>query len=90
MGLVGFDLPTGALAVRTASEDARLVDTDPMVSVTLRFQFARAGDVLQHLHGLFSQRGRVVVDTVTNSLVLSDAVSRMPRLRALAASLDRQ
>lgn len=89
MALLSFELPTGALAVRTGAEDARLVDTEPIVSVTLQVPFTRAREVEQLVAPLLSRRGRLTADSVTNSIVVSDAISRIPRLRALAESLNR-
>ncbi|HLH07437.1 MAG TPA: type IV pilus secretin PilQ [Terriglobales bacterium] len=62
----------------------------PKVSVTHFLSYARAADVVPVVKKFLSQRGDVIADTRTNSVIVSDIPSVIPEVQRLMTQLDRK
>jgi len=62
----------------------------PKVSVTHILSYARAADVVPVVKKFLSQRGDVIADPRTNSVIVSDIPSVIPEVQRLMTQLDRK
>jgi type IV pilus assembly protein PilQ len=62
----------------------------PKVTVTHFLSYARAGDVVPTVKRFLSQRGDVLADARTNSLIIQDIPSVIPAVQRLLTQLDRK
>ena len=62
----------------------------PKVSVTHFLSYARAADVVPVVKKFLSQRGDVIADTRTNSVIVSDIPAVIPEIQRLMTQLDRK
>ncbi len=62
----------------------------PKVSVTHFLSYARANDVVPVVKKFLSQRGDVIADTRTNSVIVSDIPAVIPEIQRLMTQLDRK
>ncbi len=88
--LYAFPLSSGAIAVRTGAEDAALLETEPTVDRVVTLSCLKPSQAHTLLSGATSNRGRVLRDTMSNTIILREAASRIEQFHALALSLDRK
>ena len=81
-------LSDGALKIETPSEKTARESTEPLETRYIRLQSARASEMLPLLQGAVSNRGRLVADSATNSLVLTEITSRIAAVEAFVRGLD--
>ncbi len=62
----------------------------PKVTFTHFLSYARASDVVPTVKRFLSQRGDVIADTRTNSLIIQDIPSVIPEVQRLLSQLDRK
>ncbi len=62
----------------------------PKVSVTHILSYARAADIVPVVKKFISQRGDVIADPRTNSVIVSDIPSVIPEIQRLMTQLDRK
>ncbi len=62
----------------------------PKVTVTHFLSYARAGDVVPTVKRFLSQRGDIIADARTNSLIIQDIPSVIPEVQRLLTQLDRK
>jgi len=75
-------------AVRAKNEAEAL--SVPKVTVTHFLSYARAADVVPTVKRFLSQRGDVIADTRTNSIIIQDIPSTIPEVQRLLTQLDRK
>jgi type IV pilus secretin PilQ/predicted competence protein len=74
---------------RRAQVDAEALAVDK-VSITRFLSYAHAKDVLPPIKKFLSQRGDVVADERTNSLIVSDIPSVLPQIDRIIQQMDRK
>jgi type IV pilus assembly protein PilQ len=90
-GLAGEEDPSsGIIRVATQASLAGRDSLDPLVTQILSVNYARASTLIPVLDGAKSERGKVVADTATNSLVVTDVQSRLTTIADLVSRLDLQ
>jgi type IV pilus assembly protein PilQ len=62
----------------------------PKVTVTHFLSYARAADVVPTVKKFLSQRGDIIADTRTNSLIIQDIPGVIPEVQRLLTQLDRK
>jgi type IV pilus assembly protein PilQ len=62
----------------------------PKVTLTHFLSYARAADVVPTVKRFLSQRGDVIADTRTNSLIIQDIPGSIPEVQRLLTQLDRK
>ena len=75
-----------AAATRKLAEEGRL--NVPLRTVSYKLSYARAGDVAVLLAGVASSRAKIIIDTRTNQLIISEIPSYLETMRALIDSVD--
>ena len=70
------------------SNEARRIEVQPLVTRSIKLQYALASDVQRALLNVMSKRGSVDSDQRTNTLILTDIESRLTDAEAMAHSLD--
>jgi type IV pilus assembly protein PilQ len=75
-------------AVRAKNEAEAL--SVPKVTVTHFLSYARAADVVPTVKRFLSQRGDVIADARTNSVIIQDIPSTIPEVQRLLTQLDRK
>lgn len=79
-GLSAVELPGGIIRVDTRANLVVVEDTtEPQATRAIKINYARAGALVPSLAPILSTRplGRVAADTTTNSLIITDRVSRI-------------
>ena len=76
-------------AARRQLRDAKELEVEP-ITLTRTLSYAKARDVQSVIRegGILSQRGRVIVDERTNTLIISDIPKKVEPLDALISTLD--
>jgi len=75
-----------ANATRRLAEEERL--SVPTQTIAFKLSYARAQDVSAHLREIASPRARIIVDTRTNQLIISEIPSYLAVMRELINSVD--
>lgn len=63
-------------------------ELEPMVVDIIPLSYAVATDVEKQVKGALTARGKLTLDTRTNSLIIEDTVAALTKVRALMSSLD--
>jgi type IV pilus assembly protein PilQ len=76
-------------AARQQLKAAEEMEVEP-ITLTRRLSYARASDVQQVIRegGILSNRGKVIVDERTNTMIISDVPKKVEPLDALITTLD--
>ena len=88
-GLAGTEDPPGI--IRVASRAAMVLAQDSFELLETRIEhleYARATSLASTLTGVVSERGNVVADTSTNSLIITEVETRLPEIIDLVHQLD--
>jgi type IV pilus assembly protein PilQ len=87
-GLSAVEEPSGIIRVDNPAILAQRDSLEPLTTKIVRVNYVRAGNMLPALQSVLSSRGKVVADTATNSLILTDVESRIHQDSAFVAQLD--
>lgn len=79
-------LAAEAQATRALQEEEKL--NVPLTTVSFKLSYARAGDVMALLSQIASPRGRLIVDTRTNQLIITEIPGYLQTMRNLIDSVD--
>jgi type IV pilus assembly protein PilQ len=75
-----------AAATRALQEEERL--NVPLTTVSFKLSYARASDVMGLLAQIASARGRIITDTRTNQLIITEIPTYLQVMRNLIESVD--
>ncbi|MFQ5703380.1 MAG: AMIN domain-containing protein [Gemmatimonadales bacterium] len=89
-GLTATEDPPGIIRVDSRASLAARDSTEPLVTVVKPVNYARATALAIAMASVVSSRGKIVADTTTNSLIITDAVSRIPSDTSLVSQLDKR
>ena len=89
-GLAADENEYGIIRVATQQSLMQRDSLEPLNTRIMRVNYARASSLIPVLEGAKSERGKVVADTATNSLVITDVPSRLGNIESLVNSLDLQ
>jgi len=87
-GLTATEDPPGIIRVDSRESLAARDSTEPLVTKVVSVNYARAAQLAQVMGSVVSERGSVVADTGTNSLLLTDVQSRIRDDSILVSQLD--
>jgi type IV pilus assembly protein PilQ len=87
-GLAVQTLPGGIFNVVSKVELARADSTVPVETRLVRINYAKATSLVPSVQSIVTQRGDVVADSVTNSLVITDVTSRIDQVVEFVRGLD--
>ena len=79
-------LAAEAQATRALQEEEKL--NVPLTTVSFKLSYARASDVMSLLSQIASPRGRLIVDTRTNQLIITEIPGYLQTMRNLIDSVD--
>lgn len=88
-GLSAQEMPGGIIRVDAPGALAELDSLEPLETSVLRVNYVQAGQIANSVKGILTKnRGNIVADTATNSLIITDTRSRMPSVVEFARGLD--
>ena len=88
-GLSATEMPGGIIRVDSPRALAALDSIEPTRTVVVRINYARADALSKSIGGILTKnRGTVVPDTATNSLIITDVSSRIAEIERFARGLD--
>lgn len=88
-GLAGSEDPPGIIRVASRAAMALARDSFELVETRIEhLEYARAASLASTLSSVVSERGNVVADTGTNSLVITEVESRIAEIVDLVSQLD--
>ncbi|HET7038935.1 MAG TPA: secretin N-terminal domain-containing protein, partial [Gemmatimonadales bacterium] len=87
-GLSAVEEPSGIIRVDNPAILAQRDSLEPLTTKIVRVNYVRAGNMIPALAAVLSTRGKVVADTATNSLIITDVESRVAQDSAFVAQLD--
>ncbi|MDH3459200.1 MAG: AMIN domain-containing protein, partial [Gemmatimonadota bacterium] len=89
-GLAATENEYGIIRVATQAALSARDSLEPLTTKIMRVNYAKASSLIPVLDGARSGRGKVVADTSTNSLVVTDVPSRVANMEELVQNLDLQ
>jgi type IV pilus assembly protein PilQ len=88
-GLTAQEMPGGIIRVDAPSVLAALDSLEPLETQVVRVNYATAAGLTKTVESILTKgRGRVVADTATNSLVITDTKSRVASVADFVKGLD--
>jgi len=87
-GLTGTEDPPGVIRVDSRESLAARDSTEPLMTKVIAINYARAAALAAVMANVVSERGSVVADTFTNSLLVTDVQSRIRDDSMLVSQLD--
>ena len=88
-GLTAQEMPGGIIRVDAPQVLAALDSLEPLETSVVRVNYAQAAALSKTVESILTKgRGRVVADTATNSLVITDTRSRVGQIADFARGLD--
>jgi type IV pilus assembly protein PilQ len=88
-GLAGTEDPPGIIRVASRAAMALARDSFELVETRIEhLEYARAASLASTLTSVVSERGNVVADTGTNSLIITEVESRIAEIVDLVSQLD--
>jgi type IV pilus assembly protein PilQ len=87
-GLSAVSEYPGIIRVDDQATLAKLDSVEPLKTNIYRINYARATALVPALDGIKTSRGKIVADTATNSLIVTDLTSRMPNYDDFLKALD--
>ena len=88
-GLSATEMEGGIIRVDSPQVLAALDSLEPLTTTVMRVNYSRADALAKSLAGILTKdRGSVVSDTSTNSLIITDTRSRLPEIERFARGLD--
>ncbi|MBI2073194.1 MAG: AMIN domain-containing protein [Gemmatimonadetes bacterium] len=86
--LAAFEEFPGIIRVDDQAALAKLDSIEPLQTTIQRINYARAASLVPALDAIKSSRGKIVADTATNSLIITDVVSRIGNYSDFLSQLD--
>lgn len=88
-GLTALEMPGGIIRVDNPAVLAALDSLEPLETSVVRINYAQAGSLAKTVESVLTRgRGRVVADTTTNALIITDTKSRIAQITDFARGLD--
>jgi type IV pilus assembly protein PilQ len=87
-GLSAVEESSGIIRVDNPAVLAQRDSLEPLATKLVRVNYARAGQLIPAITAVLSARGKVVADTSSNTLILTDVESRIERDSAFVSRLD--
>jgi type IV pilus assembly protein PilQ len=88
-GLSAQEMPGGIIRVDAPQALSELDSLEPLETSVLRVNYVQAGALAASVKGILTKnRGNVMADTATNSLIITDTKSRVPAVIEFARGLD--
>lgn len=87
-GLSAQELPGGIIRVDNPAVIAAADSTEPLETSVLSLNYARPTELARAMEGMVTKRGKVVTDSATNSVIVTDTRSRVKSLTEFARGLD--
>lgn len=88
-GLAGIEDPPGIIRVASRAQMTLARDSFELVTTRIEpLEYARATSMATTLNSVVSERGSVVADTGTNSLIINEVESRIAEIVDLVSQLD--
>ena len=88
-GLTAQEMPGGIIRVDAPQVLASLDSLEPLETSVVRINYAQAGALSKTIESILTKgRGRVVADTATNSLIITDTRSRISQIADFTRGLD--
>lgn len=89
--LTASELPGGIIIVDTRANLAVQDSTEPLTTRIVKINYARAASLVPSVASIATpSRGRVVADTTTNSIIVTDLRSRMDTVESFVRMLDQR
>jgi type IV pilus assembly protein PilQ len=89
-GLVATENEAGVIIVKDASRIVARQAEEPLISRQFPIRYVAADTLVRAVLGMVSTRGKVVANTTTNALVVTDAASVLEQLAPLIEQLDQR
>src|SRR5207253_1901361 len=86
--LAATTLEGGIIQVIDKKDLARADSTVPVETRLVRINYARASALVPSIQSILTQRGKVVADSTTNALVITEISSRISRVEDFVKGLD--
>ncbi len=87
-GLAATTLEGGIIQVIDKKDLARADSTVPVETRLVRINYARASAMVTSVQSILTQRGKVVADSTSNALVITEISSRISRVEDFVKGLD--
>ena len=87
-GLAAAEEFPGIIRVDDQAALAKLDSIEPLQTTIVSVNYARAASLVPALDAIKSSRGKIVADTATNKLIITDVVSRIGDYSTFLAQLD--
>jgi len=87
-GLMGTEDVPGIIRVDSRESLAARDSTEPLVTKVISINYAKAATLSTVMESVISERGKVVADTSTNKLLITDVQSRIEDDSILVSQLD--
>ena len=88
-GLTAQEMPGGIIRVDAPQVLASLDSLEPLETSVVRINYAQSGALAKTVESILTKgRGRVVADTATNSLIITDTRSRIAQIADFTRGLD--
>lgn len=88
-GLTAAELPGGIIRVDAPGVLAALDSTEPLANELVRINYASASSMVKTVESILTKgRGRVVADSVSNALIITDTKSKLADVVAFVRGLD--
>jgi len=87
-GLAVIQLPGGILRVDSRAALAAQDSLEPVITRIVQIDYARATTLQPSIVGVVSSRGKIIADSVTNSIIVTELSSRISSVESFIKSLD--
>lgn len=87
-GLAYRELPSGIIEVNKIDVLRERESAEPLVTQTFRINYAPVQELAQTLQPMKTERGQIVANTSTNTLVVTDVESAVNRIASMIRQLD--
>ncbi len=87
-GLSAIELPGGIIRVDSRANLATQDSLEGLSTTIVKVNYARASSLAPSVQGMVTRRGKVVPDTTTNSIIVTDVATRLDTIAAFVRALD--
>jgi type IV pilus assembly protein PilQ len=87
-GMAAEELPGGIIRVDQVEKLAARAVSEPMITMPIRVNYVPAGDLARTFESMVSERGNIVADTSTNTLIVTEVERVVRDIQALVTTLD--